>query len=287
MKYLSLWDFHDVENSLALFQIELESTDSCEDQDLLRTQIARCYGLKDEFETAEDTLILVGDELDAKPFLVQGYYYIELGRILNSAKKPAEALPYFIKTLEISELAGEPLTALRIDALHMLAIVDPKHSQKWNLEAVGIAERSFDPTVTKWKASLYNNLGWSYFDEKDFEQAMDWFNLSLSERVILHQTKEINIARWCIARVHRELEQWDKALHLQEHNLRESPDDHFINEELALIYNHFGDAVAAKPHAEKALIMLEKDPWINTEEVERLITLRKISSEETEKVEQN
>ena len=276
MKCLTLWDFNDIDISLSRFESALADPEYAHEIDGVQTQIARCYGLKKEFEKADDMMTPVGENLDSKSDLIQAYYYIETGRILNLDRKPAEAKPYFLKAIDIAEHGGLQTKSVLVDALHMMAIIEPRNARKWNDEAFQIVEKSRDPAVTKWKASLCNNLGWSFFDERDFEQALDYFTLALSERVTIQQKKDITIARWCVARVHRQLGNWDQALHMQEHNLKETPDDHFVHEELALIYAAFDNKDAAKLHAVKALAVLEKDDWITKEDPERLIVLQKM-----------
>jgi len=36
--------------------------------------------------------------------------------------------------------------------------------------------------VTYWLGSLFNSVGWDYFDAGDYETALDWFERALVER---------------------------------------------------------------------------------------------------------
>ena len=37
-------------------------------------------------------------------------------------------------------------------------------------------------TVTGWLGSLFNNIGWDYFDAGEYEVALNWFERALVER---------------------------------------------------------------------------------------------------------
>jgi tetratricopeptide (TPR) repeat protein len=66
----------------------------------------------------------------------------------------------------------------------MLAIVAESlgESARINLAALARAEASADPDARRWRGSLLNNLGWTYFDDGQFDEALMTFEQALSIR---------------------------------------------------------------------------------------------------------
>jgi len=57
----------------------------------------------------------------------------------------------------------------------MVAIAETDDQMKWNVIALGIAESSDHERARKWLGSLYNNMGWTLFEEGEYEKALALF----------------------------------------------------------------------------------------------------------------
>jgi tetratricopeptide (TPR) repeat protein len=166
-----LWDFEDPAGSERRFAVEEASewhTDS--ERAELVTQRARALTLQRRFEDGHALLGSVGDSRDA---VVRTRVALETGRLLNSAGRPAEAVPEFETAARIAETAG--LLFLQIDALHMLAIADETRSSEWAAQAIDLALAAPDDRTRRWLVSLHNNRGWWHFDGGRLDEALDSF----------------------------------------------------------------------------------------------------------------
>ena len=67
------------------------------------------------------------------------------------------------------------LLFLEIDALHMLAIADRARARERAAEAIDRALAAPDDRTRRWLVSLYNNLGCSYSEAGDLDQALAAF----------------------------------------------------------------------------------------------------------------
>lgn len=170
-----LWDFNDLGTSEQRFreQLELEETDAGRAEVL--TQIARVYGLRDDFERAgrilDEAEPLAGDNPRANVRLE-----LERGRMFRSSGDAEAAYPLFKTAYERALKADEAYLAG--DAAHMCAIsVDDIAMQE---EWVQLGLKHADPY---WAGPLYNNLGWSYFEAGDYERALELFEQALAARL--------------------------------------------------------------------------------------------------------
>lgn len=164
-------DPQDAAGSETRIRVELEQGgpyDSIERAEL-KTLLARAIGLQDRFDDAAELLIEV--EAEDAPVVI-ARVLLESGRILNSAGKPDDSAPLFMRAAEIAAEAG--LTLVQIDALHMLAIAKPSNADHWTAVAVALAEAA-EPRTQRWLISLHNNLGWNRFDSGEFEGAVAEF----------------------------------------------------------------------------------------------------------------
>jgi tetratricopeptide (TPR) repeat protein len=176
-----IWDFDDAALSEERLRVELEQGGPYDEVERaeLKSQLARAYGLQDRFDDAAELLIEI--EAQEAPVVIVRIL-LESGRILNSAGKPEDAAPLFLRS---AQLAGEHnLPFLRIDALHMLAISTPSNAEHWTAQGVELAEASDDPRTQRWLISLHNNLGWNRLDSGDtpaaiaeFTEAVRWAEL--------------------------------------------------------------------------------------------------------------
>ncbi len=167
-----LWDFDDPATTEARLRIELEQGGPYDEVERaeLRTQLARAIGLQGRYDEAAEMLIEVQSE-DAPAVIAR--VLLESGRILNSAGKPDDATPLFLRTAEIAEQAR--LTFLQIDALHMLARAKPSNAEHWTGLAVDLAEASPDARTQRWLIPLHSDLGWSHFETGEFDAALGEF----------------------------------------------------------------------------------------------------------------
>lgn len=176
-----LWDFGDLDASEATFRSTLESETTDEGRAEVLTQIARVEGLRDRFAEG-DALLDEAAALAPESALARVRVALERGRLRRSGGDPAAALPLFERAFDgATEIAHE---FLAVDAAHMVAITVPDFDARlaWAKRGLTLAESSSDPAVTYWLGSLFNNIGWDYFDAEDYATALGWFERALAER---------------------------------------------------------------------------------------------------------
>jgi len=278
----ALWDYNDPAETERKFRELLpaaENSTNCGYLPELLTQIARTQGLQRKFEDGHATLDRV--EAGLKPDMARPRirYLLERGRVFNSSKLPDKARPLFLEAFELGKTAGED--ALAVDAAHMMAIVEPPDKQiEWNLRAMKLAEESEEPRARKWLGSLYNNLGWTYHDLKQYDKALDLFRRGVRFRDEHKQAKELRIARWCVARCLRSLDRIGEALEMQNSLLKEHDQakttDGYVHEELAECLLLLHREAEAQPHFAKAYAELSTDSWLAENEADRLTRLKQL-----------
>lgn len=282
IEFDKLWDYNDPQATENRFKELLPDVvnDAPTKAELL-TQIARTQGLQQHFEEAHATLDEVESMLKPAWKRVRIRYFLERGRVYNSSGHADAARSMFLEAWEIaSKNSGEEVLA--IDAAHMIGIVEPPDKQiEWNLHALSMAETSSNPDAQRWKASLYNNIGWSYHEQKNFDLALDYFKKALVERQARQSLPEIRIAKWCIGRTLRSLQRIDEALALQQNLLAEidadGGNDGFVHEEIGecLLLQHRTDE--ARGYFARAHEQLSQDSWLVKQEPERLERLLDLS----------
>lgn len=262
-----------------LLPVAKKSGDASYHAELL-TQIARTLGLQQKFDEAHSILDTVETMIADEMLVPRIRYLLERGRVYNSSGKPEMAKPLFEQAMDIALEKKEDFYA--IDAIHMLQIVGPPDKQlEWSEKAIELAERSTDKRAQKWLGPLYNNTGWSYFDLKQFEKALEYFQKSLEWRKGQNDDQGIRIAKWCVARTYREIGKIDEALGIQKALEKEIEEksvdqDGYVFEELGELLLIKGDKSAAKPYFKKAYDLLSKDPWLSANEKDRLERLKKL-----------
>jgi tetratricopeptide (TPR) repeat protein len=200
---------------------------------------------------------------------------LERGRVFNSSKSADQARPLFLRAWEIASTAGQDFYA--IDAAHMLGIVEPPDAQPaWNLKALALAEKSAEPRARKWLGSLYNNIGWTYHDQGQVEQALATFEKALAWRMEQGQEREIRIARWCVARALRSLGRLDEALTIQR-ELASGDHDGYVDEEIAECLLTLGQGEETRPYFAAAYEKLSSDRWLAENEPARLARLKSLA----------
>jgi tetratricopeptide (TPR) repeat protein len=230
-----LWDFDDPAASEQRFR-EAASSAEPDDRLVLLTQVARALGMQERYDEAHAVL----DDLDtdSAPAEVAVRVDLERGRLLRSAGAPEAARPLFAAAER--RATDEELDALRVDAIHMLALVaEPDERLAINEQALAIARQSPDPRAQNWDASLLNNIGMVHADNGDYEAALAAFEEALAARLRVGDVALIRIARWMVAWALRNLGQTDRALALQR-ELRAELEadgqvDPYVEEEIALL----------------------------------------------------
>ena len=275
-----LWNFGKPDESQARFRAELAKypKDSREALEI-ETQIARTQSLARKFDDADRTLDDVLPKLHNLPERVKVRYFLERGRTRNSSGDRPAAVALFHEALKLSELDKQPgADYYRADALHMLALAAPADERlDWNLKALAAATSSSDERARGWSASLYNNIGWIYFERDDYKTALDYWQKALPLREASGNVVTIRIAKWTIARGLRATGKLDDAKKMQlalatETEAANAPDG-YVYEELAEIAFAQGDKDAARTWAGKAHALLKDDPGMDAARVTRLAAL--------------
>jgi tetratricopeptide (TPR) repeat protein len=276
----TLWNFDAPDSTEAVFRGILPAAEKSGDRDYLAqllTQIARTEGLQMRFDAAAKTLDQAEALITKDMKVARVRLLLERGRVFNSSKQRDKARPLFESAWDLARAAGADGYA--VDAAHMLGIVEPGDSSiAWNRKAIAYAEQSSDPKARKWLGSLYNNLGWTYHDQKDYATALDLFQKALAARKEEGKTGEIQVARWCVGRALRSLGRTEEALAIQQALLEEhraaGTQDGYVEEEIAECLVTLNRAKEAMPHFAAAYEMLAKDPWLARDEPDRLERLR-------------
>lgn len=280
----TLWDYDDPLATEATFRELIPVAERSGNRSYyaeLLTQLARTLTLQRKFDDAHKLLdnarqLMAGQAMS----VAEIRYLLERGRAFNSANEKVQAISLFKEAYEKALQSGEEFYA--IDAAHMLGVAEKSQEQLyWNIKAMDLAEKSVDARARKWLGPLYNNLGWTYHDAKDYEKALDLFEKSLAWRREQKDKKGIFIAKWTIGRTYRSLDRIDEALAVQRELLDQiqreglAPSG-FVFEELAeclLIRNGHHEA---KEYFRKAYEILSRDIWLKANAVGRLQRLREL-----------
>ncbi len=283
LEFDKLWNYDDPAATERQFRQLLPDAESDGDKSYLAqllTQIARAQGLQREFENAHQTLDVVSKLLDDDLTTARIRYLLERGRIFNSSGKKDQAYPLFFEAWELAQTAHEDFYA--VDAAHMLAIVESGNEQMaWNLKALALAESSSQPRAQKWLGSLYNNIGWTYHDNMQYDEALDIFEKALKFREEQGEASTIRIAKWCVARTVRSLGRVQEALDrqfalLDEHHTAGTSDG-FVSEEIGECLLALGRAEESCSFFAQAYAELSKDEWLVANEQARLERLKSLS----------
>ncbi len=247
----------------------------------LKTQIARTLGLQSKFDEGHAILDTVEKCLQPNLKRVRVRYLLERGRMFNSSDHPDKAKPLFIEAWDLGRSAHEE--DLAVDAAHMVAIVEKgKASELWSNRALDYAETCKDKKARAWRASLYNNLGWTYHDEGRYEEALATFRKALKAHQENGRPEPTRIARWTIARCLRSLGRVKEALAMQQDQVKIFDSQHrpygaYVCEEMAECLYALGQKKDSRPWFEKAYASLSKDDWLVSHEAARIARLKLLS----------
>jgi len=281
-----LWDFDQPQATEQKFRDLLpevrdsgDVTTTCE----LLTQIARAQGLQGHFEAAHNTLHEAEALLPQSAPLAHARYLLERGRVFNTSGDRRSARRLFLEAWEFSREHG--LDVFAVDAAHMLGIIEPPDEQeRWNLEAIRIAEASGDHRVRRWLCSLYYNLGLTYHDAGRYDEALELFRRALACHQEVGQIRRARIARWAVGRALRSLERYDEALAVQEALLVEldaiNVTDGYVYEEIGECLLALGRPDEARPFFKRAYDALSNVEWLVQQTPERLARLHALGVDE-------
>lgn len=281
MNVSALWDFGNPGASEKRFEALLATTTDPDDRLQVETQIARAQGLQRKFPEAHKTLDEVEKALTRASSLTRVRYFLERGRVFNSSNFPAKAHPLFVQAYEEAGRAG--LDYFEVDAAHMLGIIEPAdEALKWNEKAVTLSEKSSDPKAKQWLGALYNNVGWTYYDKKDYTSALDYFQRDERWYAGHNAEEATRIARYSIGKTERAMGQLKDALMIQEAIAAEIEQKHldpdgYVFEEIAECHLALGDPEQARPYFARAYELLSKDPDLAANERPRLERLKELS----------
>jgi len=266
----ALWTVADVAEGLIKLKKAMAEYPRSEDE--LHTQIARCLGLQGRFDEAWDELSKIS--IVHSP-IVEVRTQLEKGRLKNSNGNCIDAKPYFLSAFELADEGQFDYYA--IDAAHMLGIVsDGQESIEWNERALQLAAKSQDERARKWKGSLLNNLGWTYFSMGNFDTALTKFESALDFQKTAGDPVSIRIARWTVARCLRALKRYDEALAIQ-NELIQHPEQGYVSEELGELLLVLGRADEARPRFRRAYRLLTRSLGSKPGEAPRLARLKELS----------
>lgn len=258
-----LWERGDPVASEARMRVALETAQE-DDVLIIRTQIARTYMFRKDFDRAREILSEIASDVTAAGPKAKVYYWLELGRSYASHQHSPDsqtdetralARAAYQTALAISK--DEGLDSLTVDILHMFAFVDTNPAQQlsWTQRALDVVLESDDPAVRRWEASIRSNLGEAYFELVQYEQALEHFERALALRSDSDAPSRIvRDAKWHIARTLRKLEQLELALKMQQDIANEAYAENasrpYIYDELSMLYAAMGDPGRARHFAE-------------------------------------
>ena len=267
-----LWDFADPAESRRRFEDAVRAAEPST-RPIISTQVARALGLESAFPEALALL----DSLPQDDAETRIRTLLERGRVMNSSGSPQDARPLFEAAFAAANAAG--FEFLTIDALHMLAIIAPVEEQPaLNEQALDLASAAADPRAREWRASLLNNLGWARFESGETGLALELFTEALAERQRQGKPRELEVARWCVARTLRELGRVDEALAAQLELLvwmgANELSDSYVDEEIGECLVALGRPDEAAAYFAAAAQLLAAGAPGESADPERLATLR-------------
>ncbi len=267
----SFWDYDHPDATERKFRellpTALDSLDISYLTELL-TQIARAEAMQRKFQNAQKTLDRVEKALPKAKQRVSVRYMLERGRVLSSMGKPREAKPFFQEAFNSSRVFK--MDQHTIDAARMLSIAEPERALQWNLQALELIEKSKDEKVRNSIGSLYNSIGWNYFDRRQYQEALFMLQKALEFYEQLGDRFKIRTARWSVAKVLRFINHTEEALEMQRSLFEEYQEERlrngYVYEEIAECLLILGQEMEAQEWFAAAYAELSKDPRISQEQ---------------------
>jgi tetratricopeptide (TPR) repeat protein len=272
-----LWEYGDAAASEERFRAALDSAEGDVRLELL-TQIARTFSLRERIEEAHEVLDMVEEKLDEAGARPRARYLLERGRTFNSCGQKRKARGLFLDACEFAVV--EQMDGLAVDAAHMVAITLAGRPEaiEWNQRGLEIARTSQDPKARALIPAMLNNNGWDLHELGRFDEALLLFEEALAEWTASGKSKQIQIAKWSVARCLRSLERYDEALGIQqelavEHEKMGSVDG-YVFEETAENLAALNRKDEARSYFGKAYDELSKDDWFVKNEATRLAQMK-------------
>jgi tetratricopeptide (TPR) repeat protein len=271
MNLFDLWDLEDPGASSERFrQAVREATDDA-DKALALTQVARALGLQGRFADARAALA-EADALLPVTGKQRAQYWIEWGRIENDEHHLVEALSCFQRSLALAADAQDEYLA--VDAAHMIAIVVPKEERPERAEfALSLARKAPDERTRHWSGTISNNLGWTYMESGQPENAVPCFRESLACRLAQNESTPIRLARYALGCALRASHHLEEAVFVLNEALAMGGSVGYIEEELAECLLSLGQPVQAKPLFQVAYNKLKTNADLAERDPERLSRL--------------
>jgi tetratricopeptide (TPR) repeat protein len=250
---MPLWNFKDTALSEQRF-LQVLATAAGDDAIIIKTQIARTYGLRKNFARAQEILQELEPQIALASPTAQTRYFLELGRSYSSNTHSPDS-----QTIEVKEKAREAfkkalaiakksqLDALAIDVTHMFAFIDkePVDQLKWSQAALAIVLKSDQPAAKLWEGSVRNNMAMALHSLNRLDDALAQFKLALAHRKQSGNTEQVFVAEWMVAWTLRTQLKIDEALEIQlrleremQANGKPAP---YVFEELALLFKAKGN----------------------------------------------
>ncbi len=207
----TLWDFAQPAASEQRFRAALLQAQG-DDALVLRTQIARTYSLRRQFDAAHRELDAIDPLLAGAGAAPRVQAWLERGRSWRSAGEPARAEPWFRQAFELAD--RERLEFLAADALHMLALVqrDAEAQIAFNRRVVAYAQNARDPRAQRWQAAALNNIGVTLNEAGRSAEALPVLQQALAAYERQGRPSNVRVARWMVAHTLRRLGRLDEAL---------------------------------------------------------------------------
>jgi tetratricopeptide (TPR) repeat protein len=277
----SVWDFRDPAGSERKFRELLEQYPSNTEFHVeVLTQIARTHSLRRQFSEADVILDDVEGLLRAEMHRARVRWFLERGRVRNSAGDRAAALPLFEMAYKIA--MEHQLAFLAVDAAHMIAIAHPDSpgQLEWGLRTIALVESSGDESIQSWLGPLYNNAGWTFHDRGDLKKSLEFLEKAKIHHDPFGDATAKFVARWAVAKLlrlngrAREAEEIQKELEA-EMAARKEPDG-FVYEELGELSLAAGRGEAAREYFGKAYLLLKNVDWLVESEPGRVERVGKL-----------
>ena len=276
MKLLDFWDFDDPAASLARFRQAVREVTDDASKALALTQVARAFGLQHRFADARAALA-EADALLPVTGKQRAQYWIELGRVENDDRNPADALSCFQKSLALAAEAQDEYLA--VDAAHMIAVVVPKEERPARAGfALSLARNASDERARHWVGAISNNLGWTYMESGQPEDAVKCFAESLACRLAQSEPTPIRLARYGLGCALRASHRFEEAVLVLNEALAMGGSIGYIEEELAECLLSLGQTAQAKSLFKTAYDKLRANTDLAERTPERLSRLLEKSS---------
>lgn len=241
----ALWDFARPAVSEQRFREALKGA-SGDEALVLRTQIARSFSLRRQFDEAHRELDAIEPLLAAAGATPRVHALLERGRSWRSAGQPGRAEPLFRQAFDLAD--RERLEFLAADALHMVALVQPGTDEQvaWNRRVVAYARNAGDPRARRWDAAALNNIGVALNQAGRPAEALPALQEAQQAYERVGRPHNVRVARWMVAHTLRRLGRLAEALAAQRALEAEwaalGEADPYVFDELAEIHAAQGDA---------------------------------------------